>query len=299
MANRDSILNKLDIAKKDWVLEIGGGPTPFARCDILADRFVDDDTHRSAPLVVDRPTVICDAHYLPFLDDSFDYIFCSQLLEHLEKPDLFFREIARVGKKGYIETPNEIRERLFGWSFHRWVVDIDENGLVLKENKVEQAFGLFFHKLQLTNYEFARFCSASFDLLNVCYEWHGKPKFKFVIPGEYKLPSYKECIEAEDIPNFTMSEKYETKFSENFAAIKKIKNKIPKKLKQFIKQKFLPQPSYGNRHSVGETLTYLRKVLACPFCKEKVILENCGKITCSKCEKHFKIENGIPFMLKD
>jgi len=58
---------------------------------------------------------------------------------------IFFKEIARVGKRGYIETPNEIREILFGWPFHKWIVDKDDNGLVLRENDAKQIFGDFFH----------------------------------------------------------------------------------------------------------------------------------------------------------
>ena len=79
MASKESIYRKLDIHKKDWVLEIGGGPAPFNRSDILADKHLQDNTHRSGELVIDRTTVICDAQHLPFLDNSFDYIFCSQI----------------------------------------------------------------------------------------------------------------------------------------------------------------------------------------------------------------------------
>lgn len=295
MATRDDILRKLDISPTDWVLEIGGGPTPFVRSDILADKFLSDNTHRSEPLLVDRPTVICDAHYLPFLDDSFDYVFCSQILEHLKNPELFFQEIARVGRKGYIETPNEIRERLFGWPFHKWIVDRDDHGLVLRQNDVEQAFGLFFHRLQLENYEFAKFCSTSHDLLNICYEWHEKPSFRFAEAGEYKLPNEKVCIE--DGSQFVLSEPYDKRLSEKIDILKWVKKHIPKKLKQSIKRVTSP-PYYGYRHSYEEAQSYLSKILACPVCKVKVI-ENESRVICPKCGRHFDIKNSIVFMLND
>jgi len=295
MATREDILRKLDISSDDWVLEIGGGQNPFIRSDVLADKFLSDNTERAGSLIVDRPIVICDAHYLPFVDASFDYVFCSQILEHLEKPEQFFKEIARIGKRGYIETPNEIRERLFGWPFHKWLVDKDENGLVLRKNDVDQVFGLFFHKLQLINYEFAKFCSSSFDLLNICYEWHGEPRFRFVNPDECKLPVYKECISTEDIPTFVMSEPYEMRLSDNITALKRIKKRIPKGLKRYIKRFIHPLP-FGVKHSEEETKSYLKKILACPICKLKVSFKK-GRINCFKCKKQFKIENNIPFMI--
>ncbi|MCR4432285.1 MAG: methyltransferase domain-containing protein [Tepidanaerobacteraceae bacterium] len=298
MADRNTILNNLDIDKDDWVLEIGGGPSPFIRSDILADKFLLDNTQRASSLVVDRPLVICDAHYLPFLDGSFDYVFCSQILEHLENPQLFLREIARVGRKGYIETPNEIRERMFGWPFHKWIVDKDENGLVLRENDVEQAFGLFFHRLQWENYEFSRFCFTAHDLLNICYEWHGKPNFRFAKEGEYRLPSQKVSINVDDVKDLVLSEPYKDRLSNRIRILRKVKKGMPKKLKKILRSLFY-SPSYGHRHSEDEAMNYIFSVLACPICKRKVSIKphKEDEIVCVKCGQNYELRNGIPFML--
>jgi SAM-dependent methyltransferase len=40
-----------------------------------------------------------DGHHLPFGDDSFDMVICSQVLEHLSDPELAMRELARVAKR--------------------------------------------------------------------------------------------------------------------------------------------------------------------------------------------------------
>lgn len=40
----------------------------------------------------------------------------------------------------------------------------------------------------------------------------------------------------------------------------------------------------------------LLKILACPFCKSDVVLEN-GKIVCLKCGRKYPIKDGIPIML--
>jgi uncharacterized protein YbaR (Trm112 family)/SAM-dependent methyltransferase len=297
MTTRKDILHKLDVETNDWVLEIGGGPSPFERSDVLADKFLSDNTERADSLIVDRPTVICDAHYLPFVDDSFDYVFCSQILEHLEKPKLFFKEIARVGRKGYIETPNEIRERLFGWPFHKWIVGKDKTGLVLRENDVEQAFGLFFHMLQWENYEFSRFCSTAHDLLNVCYEWHGKPSFRFAKEGEYELPDEKVSISANDVIDIVMSIPYKNNISDRFESLKKLKRLVPTRLINSLKQSFASS-AIGGRHSENSTYKHLFAVLACPICKVKVDF-NKDKIVCPKCGRYYEMKEGIPFMMAE
>ena len=53
--------------------------------------------------------VRCDAHDLPFSNESFDVIVSLQVIEHLKKPESFFKETKRVLKKEgvlIISTPN-------------------------------------------------------------------------------------------------------------------------------------------------------------------------------------------------
>lgn len=291
MATRESILNKLDIKHSDWVLEIGSGPIPFVRSDILADKFLVDNLHRSGKLIIDRPMVVCDAHYLPFVDNSFDYTFCSQTLEHLEYPDLFFKEIIRVSKKGYIETPNEIRERLFGWPFHKWVVSKDGKGLILNDNNVESPFGLFFHKLQLENHEFTEFCICWHDLLNICYEWHDKPEYRFETKKRKEV-SEKLYIDEKIASTLTLSEPYH----KEIGIPRWLKKIIPMGIKQKIKQNIKP-PAFGHRHSENESKNKLKNILSCPKCKEKITYVGVTDMKCDVCNRSFKIENNIPIML--
>ena len=68
----------------------------------------------------------------PFADNSFDYIICSHVLEHVEKPELLIHELMRVGSRGYIETPSEIAERLYGWPYHNWIVNLIDGKLVIQ-----------------------------------------------------------------------------------------------------------------------------------------------------------------------
>lgn len=66
-----------------------------------------------------RPAVnlIVDAHFLPFKNESFSHIICTEVLEHLESPFHALKEIHRVLKRNgiaFITIPNltEIRRVL-------------------------------------------------------------------------------------------------------------------------------------------------------------------------------------------
>ena len=69
---------------------------------------------------------------LPFRDKSFDFIIASHVLEH-SKDLTFIKELMRVGKAGYIETPDAFFERINPWTFHR--LEITERKRVLKIHK--------------------------------------------------------------------------------------------------------------------------------------------------------------------
>jgi SAM-dependent methyltransferase len=46
------------------------------------------------------PDLICDAHFLPFMDQAFDVVYTSALTQHVACPYLLAQEIARVLKPG-------------------------------------------------------------------------------------------------------------------------------------------------------------------------------------------------------
>ena len=82
----------------------------------------------------------------PYPDKYFDFVFCSHLLEDVRDPIAVCRELNRVAKSGYIETPSRTREifikqRLFflrsisgnipevGFYHHRWFVEQESDRL--------------------------------------------------------------------------------------------------------------------------------------------------------------------------
>ncbi len=127
------------------VLEIGSGDNPNPRSNVLVDRYLGaDNRERGGDLVVDRPFVVADAHHLPFKDGVFAYSICSHILEHMDEPEQFARELMRVSESGYIQSPSEIAERLFHWSFHRWYVNLVGDTLVLHPKEPNEPFGELF-----------------------------------------------------------------------------------------------------------------------------------------------------------
>jgi ubiquinone/menaquinone biosynthesis C-methylase UbiE len=93
----------------DKVLDIGSGHLPLAFATQLADIAVDDDDYgrAGAPFkhVAGKPVFNCQVEKMPFTDSEFDFVYCSHVLEHVEDPERARRELMRVAKRRYIETP--------------------------------------------------------------------------------------------------------------------------------------------------------------------------------------------------
>jgi hypothetical protein len=120
--------------RADWVIDIGsyetrnwysrelgeaaGGPERFT-----AESWVQMD--------------ICVSPW-PFETGMFDYVICSQTLEDIRDPISVCKEMMRVGRAGYIETPSAVTEltrgiqspHWCGWQHHRWLVQNESGALV-------------------------------------------------------------------------------------------------------------------------------------------------------------------------
>ena len=169
----------LNIKPTDLVLEIGSGNRPRKRSNVLCDKFIEDNYQRGGNLIVDhRPFVAADGLALPFKDKCFDYVITSHILEHVDDPRRFVQELTRVARAGYIETPTELGEKIFGWSFHKWMAHLESDTIVLRPRQEDSIFGDFFHRHYERDTLFAEFVDSHYDDFYVRYEWKGEIKLR-------------------------------------------------------------------------------------------------------------------------
>jgi ubiquinone/menaquinone biosynthesis C-methylase UbiE len=104
-------------------LDVGSGSTtnPFHK-RFRSKNVVHIDVSRNAYCL----EVNCDAHFLPFKNESFDIVHASYILEHLANPYLAIQEFRRVAKKiVIIKVPNASRffnrespGHIYSWNQH-------------------------------------------------------------------------------------------------------------------------------------------------------------------------------------
>jgi hypothetical protein len=83
------------------ILEIGPGSVPFP----IATHFIDHVQSMPNVILLD----ICK-DILPFEDNAFDFVYARHVLEDVYDPFTAFKELVRVSKQGYIETPSVLAE---------------------------------------------------------------------------------------------------------------------------------------------------------------------------------------------
>jgi hypothetical protein len=109
--------------KSGIILDIGSGHNPVPKANILADFFPEDTIHRAASMVEDRPVIVCSVDRVPMLDKSIDFVTCSHIIEHVDSPIRAGKELARIAKAGYIETPAFGKDIIVGTGdMHKWQV---------------------------------------------------------------------------------------------------------------------------------------------------------------------------------
>jgi SAM-dependent methyltransferase len=185
---------KLSIRPGDRVLEIGSGARPHSRSNILVDRFPGTTPQREdQPLRRDaRPLVLADGCQLPFRDKSFDYVICVHVLEHVQQPELLLREMQRVARAGYIETPTELFDFLFNVppypDVHLWYVNVVEGELVITRKHPGNSANRFAYLLDNARREdpyFERWLEKSPHLFTVQFEWQDHIPFRIAENSTY------------------------------------------------------------------------------------------------------------------
>ena len=132
-------------------LDVGSGHRPHADATHLLDLLPEDDSERGKPIKrLGRPLILGTVESLPFKDKTFDYVYASHVLEHTKDPAAACQELMRIGRAGYIETPNPFYEQGYnypnadrGWSFHRWFVYVGEDDTLVFEPKTPKTIDEF------------------------------------------------------------------------------------------------------------------------------------------------------------
>jgi len=107
-------VNALVEREGERILDVGYGYGQFekqlvefgAKNEVIALDIVTRDTSEHSNVVA---FVVADAIHLPFANRVVDIIYCNSLLEHVGDRDIqwqVFAEIARVGRKFFVQTPN-------------------------------------------------------------------------------------------------------------------------------------------------------------------------------------------------
>lgn len=177
---------RLGIPPGSSVLDVGSGGNPNPRSTVLVEKAA-DSTHRIGESLVrdDRPLVFADGNFLPFQDKVFDFVILSHVLEHVSDPVPFLSEIERVGRAGYIETPNAVQERLAPYDIHCLEVRLDGDQLRIskKSARVVEPFLASMEFLSSAP-QMRKFLLSHPELFHVRYWWKDRINYSIDNPDQ-------------------------------------------------------------------------------------------------------------------
>ncbi|MBF0450246.1 MAG: class I SAM-dependent methyltransferase [Candidatus Magnetomorum sp.] len=132
----------------DKVLDIGSGNIPFKYATHLADLSLDDGSIGRAnsqfKYINGKQVFQCDIENMLFKDNEFDFVYCSHVLEHVQNPEKACKELIRVGKRGFIDTPTKGKDIWLNTakiSNHRWWIEKINEKLIFTKYKKRELSG--------------------------------------------------------------------------------------------------------------------------------------------------------------
>lgn len=273
------------------VLEIGSGDNPNSRSDILCDRFITTSHERAGGfrIRIDRPLVVADGMRLPFADNTFDYVIASHIFEHMDDPAGFAREIARVGKAGYIEVPSALSERVFGWNFHHWYCEFHGGVLTLTPKKEGERFEGFFHRLIARSIWFRRFFEEHEEKWYTRLAWRGN----IAVRVRMRPRSRDESYEVDERAWKLLANAKPEVVKDLIFRIRFFLRRVLWKTRKTIRQ-------FGwwvtKRTKARGIIASLVKLCVCPRCHGGLRI-NGDKMECEICRTDFPIDGVIPILL--
>jgi hypothetical protein len=148
MNYENALALQAELPESARVVDVDGGASPLPRADYVIDALSFDQRCSLGELrsmgaprysaITWCQVDLCNHQSWPFADKFFDFATCSHLLEDVRDPIWVCRELCRIAKAGYIETPSRILEQSLGvehpcytgYYHHRWL--ISKNGSCLE-----------------------------------------------------------------------------------------------------------------------------------------------------------------------
>ena len=130
-------IEKILSENPNWkILDIGCGYGANKYATTVSD-ILDLSNHYK-----DKTFVKITEKKLPFNDKEFDFVIASHVAEHVEDVSFFLSEIARIGKKGYIEVPTRLEDNLVfeNKKAHIWHLVFDDIKNQINISKKQQYF---------------------------------------------------------------------------------------------------------------------------------------------------------------
>jgi len=123
------------IADGAKVLEIGPGFEPFSKATDFCGWTMEEKGR-----LPNYKTADVSTEMLPYKNKEFDFVYCRHVIEDLWNPVNALKEISRIAKAGYIETPSALCEMTKdvdggvnipwrGYNHHRYIVWSDNGNL--------------------------------------------------------------------------------------------------------------------------------------------------------------------------
>ena len=279
------------IPKRALVLDIGSGDMPFARSDVLCDKFLFDDTERGGAMHVDRPCVVGDIEALPFKRKSFDFIVCHHLLEHVSRPSVAIEELMRVGKAGSIRVPSQLAEKLFSPVYHYWMICLEDGELVFRRKKSpiwDAEIKKFMKEKAFSDGLYPRNYKKFRSDLEIRIVW--KDEIRYRVEGEnvendeiaFRKSELKNRDEYSDEVSLVLDGSASNGSQPNFK--KGIRNQLYR-----LYRSFLPSSKFN-----------LSDLLACPLCRNDLDETIKGsEMTCRSCDAIFPIRENVPELIRE
>lgn len=251
------------------VLDVGSGGNPYPRANVLLDAYEDTFERYHASLVKDRPLVFGKAERMPFRDKAFDFVVASHVLEHTSDPKAFLEELMRVGRAGYIETPDAFFERINPFRFHRLEVTDHQGRLFIykKPSWRPHSEWVDLYERKVKDAEFIRFLKKHPVPFYVRYYWQDSIDYDIVNP---------QVDAAWSFPPATAQDQ----------------EMAPRNFRQRLVELLRYAMSQRSRNSTLNITGLLR----CPTCFHPDLVKDGSRLHCASCGTSYDVKGSAPLL---